>query len=69
VLEFTHNNRTHETTKQTLFYLMEGYEPKPFPLLFTKMNVPSAGQRLGMLLWAREEAKAAHELAQQKVAK
>jgi hypothetical protein len=44
VLEFTYNNRTHKTTKQTPFYLMGGYEPKPFLLLFKEMNVPSVEQ-------------------------
>jgi hypothetical protein len=44
VLEFMHNNQTHKTMKQTPFYLMGGYEPKPFPLLFKETNVPSVEQ-------------------------
>jgi hypothetical protein len=62
VLEFAHNNWTHETTKQTLFFLMGGYETKVFPLPFEGMNVPSMGQRLAVLQKARDKALAAHEL-------
>jgi hypothetical protein len=68
VLEFAHNNRTHETTKQTPFFLMGGYETKAFPLPFEGTNVPSVGQRLARLQKARDEALAAHELARSKVA-
>src|SRR6516164_945641 len=68
VLEFAHNNRTHETTKQTPFFLIGGYETKAFPLPFEGMNVPSVGQRLARLQRARDEALAAHELARSKVA-
>ena len=63
VLEFAHNNQTHETTKQTLFFLMGGYEMKAFPLPFEGTNVPSVGQRLAALQKARDEALATHELA------
>jgi hypothetical protein len=54
VLKFAHNNWTHETTKQTPFFLMEGYETKAFPLLFEETNVPSVGQQLAMLQRARD---------------
>ena len=67
VLEFAHNNWTHETTKQTPFFLMEGYETKAFPLPFERTNMPSVGQRLAVLQKARDEALAAHELARCKV--
>ena len=68
IMEFAHNNRTHETTKQTPFYLMGGYEPKAFPIAFENTNIPSVEQRMVMLQRARDEAKAAHELARQKMA-
>jgi hypothetical protein len=68
VLEFADNNQTHETMKQTLFFLLEGYEIKLFLLPFEEMNVPLVGQQLAILQKARNEALAAHELAQSKVA-
>jgi hypothetical protein len=67
VLKFTYNNHMHETIKQMPFFLMEGYEMKPFPLLFSEMPVPSVEQWIIQLQKARDEALAAHELAQQHV--
>ena len=67
ILELIHNNHMHETTKQTLFFLMGEYEMKPFPLLFLEIIVLSVKQQLIRLQKAREEALVAHKLAQQKV--
>ena len=68
VLEFAHNNQTHKTTKQTLFFLIGGYETKAFSLPFEGTNMLSVGQYLAVLQKARDEALAAHELAWSKVA-
>jgi hypothetical protein len=67
-VEFTHNQKTHSTTRQSLFFLMMGYEPQAIPTAYPKTNVPSVEQRVLNLQKAREEAIAAHDLARQKMA-
>jgi len=49
--------------KQTPFYLMYGSEPTGFPMVFPKTNVPAVEERVAKLLKARDDARAAHELA------
>ena len=44
LMEFSHNQKIHSTTKQTPFYLMMGYKPKDIPLAFEKTNAPTAEQ-------------------------
>jgi hypothetical protein len=44
ILEFTHNNHVYKTMKQTPFFLMGGYEIKPFSLPFGETTVPSVEQ-------------------------
>jgi len=68
LIEFSHNQKVHSTTKQTPFYLMMGYEPKDIPLAFDRTNALTAEQRVKALHQARNEAAAAHELARQKMA-
>jgi len=68
LMEFSHNQKIHSTTKQTPFYLMMGYEPKDIPLAFDKTNASTAEQRVKALHEARNEAAAAHELVRQKIA-
>ena len=68
LMEFSHNQKVHSTTKQTPFYLMMGYEPKDIPLAFNKTNTPTAEQQVKALHEARNEAAAEHELARQKMA-
>ena len=68
LMEFSHNQKIHSTTKQTPFHLMMGYEPRDIPLAFDKTNAPTAEFRLKTLKEARNEASAAHELARQKMA-
>ena len=41
LMEFSHNQKVHFTTKQTPFYLMMGYEPKDIPLAFERTNAPA----------------------------
>src|SRR6202023_693680 len=67
LMEFSHNQKVHSTTKQTPFYLMMGYEPQDIPLAFDRTNAPTAERRLKELSEARKEASAAHELARQKM--
>jgi len=63
--EFAYNGRPHSVTKQTPFYLMYGSEPTGFPTAFPKTNVPAVEERVAKLLKARDDARAAHELARQ----
>ena len=63
--EFAYNGRPHSVTKRTPFYLMMGYEPQGIPLAFTKTNVPATEQRMSELIKAKDNARAAHELARQ----
>jgi len=67
LMEFSHNQKVHSTTKQTPFYLMMGYEPQDIPLVFEKTNAPTAEQRITTLKEAWNEAAAVHELARQMV--
>jgi hypothetical protein len=68
LMEFSHYQKVYSTTKQTLFHLMMGYEPRDIPLAFDRTNVPTAEFRLKTLKEARNEASAAHKLARQKMA-
>jgi len=68
LMEFSHNQKVHSTTKQTLFYLMMGYEPKDIPLAFDRTNAPTAEQWMKTLKEAQNEAAAVYELARQMVA-
>ena len=63
--EFVYNGQPHSVTKQTPFFLMYGSEPTGFPMAFPKMNIPAVEERITELLKARNDARAAHELAQQ----
>jgi len=44
---------------------MYGSEPTGFPTAFPKTNVPAVEEQISKLLKARDDAQAAHELAQQ----
>jgi len=63
--EFAYNGRPHSVTKQTPFYLMYGSEPTGFPMAFPKTNVPAVEEWISRLLKARDDTRAAHELARQ----
>jgi len=65
IAKFSYNGWPHSVTKWTPFYLMHGCEPTGVPPTFSKTNVPAVEQRLSELLKARDDAWAAHELAQQ----
>ena len=61
--KFAYNGRPHLVMKQTPFYLMYRNEPTGFPMAFPKMNVPAVEEQISKLLRARDDARAAHELA------
>ena len=64
--EFAHNSATHSVTQRTPFSLMMGYEPQAYPPL-GKTFLPNLESRLSNLSTARDDAQAAHKLAQQKM--
>ena len=66
--EFTHNHRPHSVTSQSPFFLMMGYEPHALPSIIQNSAIPAVKTRLKNLTAARNEALAAHELAQQVMA-
>ena len=68
LMEFSHNQKVHSTTKQTPFYLMMGYEQQDISLAFEKTNAPTAEQWITTLKKARNEATVVHELVRQMVA-
>jgi Chromo (CHRromatin Organisation MOdifier) domain len=65
--EFTYNQKTHSSIKNSPFYLMMGYHPWAIPTAYEKTNFPAAEQRIAQLLRAKE-ALATHELARQLMA-
>ena len=64
--EFAHNSATHSVTQRTPFSLMMCYEPQAYPPL-GKTFLPNLESHLSNLSAARDEAQAAHKLAQQKM--
>ena len=66
--EFTHNHHLHSVTSQSPFFLMMGYEPHALPSIIQNSAIPAVETRLKNLTAARNEALAAHELAQQVMA-
>ena len=65
IAKFSYNGWPHLVMKWTPFYLMYGCEPTGVPPAFSKTNVPAVEQWLSELLKIRDDAWAAHELAQQ----
>ena len=68
LVEFTYNNQQHADRKNTSFKLMYGESPKAMPITFKKTKYPSIEQCMHNLIWDREEALAAHELAMRRIA-
>ena len=44
LMEFSHNNRIHSVTKQTLFLLLLGYQPQAIPYVIEDTNIPSLSE-------------------------
>uniref|UniRef100_A0A0W0GEF0 RNA-directed DNA polymerase n=1 Tax=Moniliophthora roreri TaxID=221103 RepID=A0A0W0GEF0_MONRR len=65
--EFAHNTRTHSVTKNSPFYLMMGYHPRPLPTVFEKTTVPSVEKRVAELKKLREETSALLDIAARRV--
>ena len=63
--EFVHNIQPHSTTGKSPFQLIMGYQPQALPDISNKTDLPAIEKRLNELIKARDEAQAAHELAQQ----
>ena len=68
LVEFTHNNRRHTERKHSPFKLMYGESPKMLPITFEKTEFPTIEERMHTLIWDREKALAAHELAMRRIA-
>ena len=66
MVEFAHNSTTYSITQKTPFSLMMGYEPWAYPPL-GKTFLPNLESRLSDLSTARDDAQAAHKVAQQKM--
>ena len=62
--QFTHNSRPHDTIKQSPFQLIYGTKPVALPEVSEKTNSPVANDCINQLYKSREEALAAHDLAQ-----
>ena len=67
-LEFTHNNRRHAERKNTPFELIQGEAPIAIPISFEHTKFPAIEEKMKQLIRNREEALAAHELAQSQIA-
>ena len=63
-LEFTHNNRRHADRQKNPFELMFGDSPQAIPHSFENTRFPTVEAKMKQLRKKREEALAAHELAQ-----
>lgn len=66
-IEFTHNQRVAQGRNESPFFLMMGYNPRGIPAVTIKSDVPTVEERMSTLQKAREEAKAALELARQRM--
>ncbi|THH18637.1 hypothetical protein EUX98_g8923 [Antrodiella citrinella] len=66
-IEFSHNQRIPQGRNESPFFLMMGYNPRAIPAVTQTAEHPSVEERLKELQLAREEAKAAHELARQRM--
>ena len=64
LLEFTRNNRRHADRQKTPFELMFGDSPQAIPHSFENTRFPAVEAKMKQLRRNREEALAAHELAQ-----
>jgi hypothetical protein len=66
--QFTHNHRPHSTRQLSPFEVIMGYNPPAFPTIMPETNIPVVEERLREITRIRNEAKAAHEIARQRMA-
>jgi hypothetical protein len=67
-LEFTHNNQRHADWPKTSFKIIQGESPKALPLAYKNTKFPSIDDRVKQMMTDRDEALAAHKLAQARMA-
>ena len=67
ILEFTHNNWWHADQLWTPFELLYGESPVAIPTTLKHTKYPSIEERINGMIKDREEALAAHELAQRRI--
>jgi hypothetical protein len=67
-LEFTHNNRRHAEWIHFPFKLIQGDNPISVPITFSHTKFPTIKEKMKQMISDREEALAAHELAQTRIA-
>ncbi|ESK81432.1 hypothetical protein Moror_9651 [Moniliophthora roreri MCA 2997] len=65
--EFAHNNRTHSVTRNSPFFMIMGYNPRPLPMAFEKTSVPSVEECLNKLQKLRGEVAGMMEIARRKM--
>uniref|UniRef100_A0A0W0GD21 Uncharacterized protein n=1 Tax=Moniliophthora roreri TaxID=221103 RepID=A0A0W0GD21_MONRR len=67
--EFAHNNRTHSVTRNSPFFMIMGYNPRPLPTAFEPTSVPSVEEWLNKLRKLRGDVAGMMEIAQRKMIK
>jgi RNase H-like domain found in reverse transcriptase/Integrase zinc binding domain len=67
-LEFTHNNQRHVDRPKTSFKIIQGESPKALPLTYENTKFPSINDKVKQMMADRDEALAAHKLAQTRMA-
>jgi hypothetical protein len=67
-LEFTHNNKRHTEQIHSPFKLIQGDNLISIPITFSHMKFPTIKEKMKQMICNREEALAAHELAQTRIA-
>uniref|UniRef100_A0A0W0FF01 RNA-directed DNA polymerase n=1 Tax=Moniliophthora roreri TaxID=221103 RepID=A0A0W0FF01_MONRR len=65
--EFAHNNRTHSVTRNSPFFMIMGYNPRPLPTAFEPTSVPSVEERLNKLRKLRGDVAGMMEIARKKM--
>ncbi|ESK81447.1 retrotransposon nucleocapsid protein [Moniliophthora roreri MCA 2997] len=65
--EFAHNNRTHSVTRNSPFFMIMGYNPRPLPTAFKPTSVPSVEERLNKLRKLRGDVAGMMEIAWRKM--
>jgi hypothetical protein len=67
-MEFTHNNQRHADRLKISFEIIQGKSPKALPLMYENTKFPSIDNKIKQMMTNRDEALAAHELNQARIA-